>query len=73
MTTTEFETKNSHLEHEVQQLRKDMEVQVATEAGMHATQTAAHAGTWAAIIAGGAGLVVGMFLGITLTAVGRPR
>ena len=73
MTTTEFETTNSNLEQEVQKLRKDMEVQAATEAGANATQAATHAGTWSAMVAGAAGLVVGMFLGITLTAVARPR
>ena len=69
MTTTEFETTNSNLEQEVQKLRKDMEVQAATEAGANATQTATHAGTWSAMIAGAACLVVAMFLGF---AVSRP-
>jgi hypothetical protein len=72
MTSTESETTNSNLEREVLKLRKDMEVQAATEAGANATQVATHAGTWSAMIAGAAGLIVGMFLGITLTAV-RPR
>jgi hypothetical protein len=45
-----------------------MEVQVATQAGAHATQAATHAGTWSTMLAGGAGLVVGMFLALALTA-----
>jgi len=73
VTTTEFETTNSNLEQEVQKLRKDMEVQAATEAGANATQAATHAGTWSAMIAGAVGVVVGMFMGITLIAVARPK
>jgi hypothetical protein len=68
MTMTETET-NSH--QEIQDLRREFEVQTATEAGANATQAATHAGTWSAMIAGGAGLVVGMFLALAITAVAR--
>jgi hypothetical protein len=53
---------------EIQDLKKAIEVQAATEAGAHATQAATHAGTWSTMLAGGAGLVVGMFLALALTA-----
>ena len=73
MSTTQTESRNdrtaqSDLRQEVQDLRKSMEVQAATEAGAHATQAATHAGTWSTMLAGGAGLVVGMFLALALTA-----
>jgi hypothetical protein len=42
---------------------KGLEVGQATQA---ATQAAAHAGTWSTMLAGAAGLVVGMFLGISI-------
>ena len=45
-----------------------IEVQAATEAGAHATQAATHAGTWSTMLAGGGGLIVGMFLALALTA-----
>jgi ElaB/YqjD/DUF883 family membrane-anchored ribosome-binding protein len=53
---------------EIQDLKKTVEVQAATQAGAHATQAATHAGTWSTMLAGGAGLVVGMFLALALTA-----
>ena len=72
MSTTQTESWNGtssiDLEREVQDLKKAVEVQAATEAGAHATQAATHAGTWSAMLAGGAGLVVGMFLALALTA-----
>lgn len=72
MTTTQTETRNGttsiDIEQEVQDLKKAMEVQAATEAGAHATQAATHAGTWSTMLAGGTGLVVGMFLALALTA-----
>ena len=70
MTTMQAESKNEtkDVRQEIQDLKKTLEVQAATEAGAHATQAATHAGTWSTMLAGGAGLVVGMFLGIALTA-----
>lgn len=75
MSTIEKESppRSEGLQREVQGLRKDMEVQAATEAGANATQAATHAGTWSAMIAGAAGLVVGMFLALALTAAARSR
>jgi hypothetical protein len=55
----------------VSELEKAVEVQAATEAGARATQAATHAGTWSTMLAGGAGLVVGMFLCLALTATAR--
>ena len=73
MSTTQMESKNEtkDVRQEVQDLRKAIEVQAATEAGAHATQAATHAGTWSTMVAGGAGLVVGMFLTMALTATTR--
>ena len=72
MSTTMTESKNGtgsmDVEQEIHELKKSMEVQAATEAGAHATQAATHAGTWSAMLAGGGGLVVGMFLALALTA-----
>ena len=72
MSSTMTESKNGtgsmDVEQEIQELRKAMEVQAATEAGAHATQAATHAGTWSTMLAGGGGLVVGMFLALALTA-----
>ncbi|HVY61162.1 MAG TPA: hypothetical protein VHF22_05880 [Planctomycetota bacterium] len=56
---------------EIRELRKDLDVQAATQAGANSTQAATHAGTWSAMIAGAAGLVVGMFLALAITAVAR--
>jgi hypothetical protein len=72
-STTEMETQTNGqgVQDQIQNLRKDMEVQAATQAGETATQAATHAGTWSAMIAGAAGLVVGMFLAVAITAVAR--
>jgi hypothetical protein len=40
--------------------------QAATQAGAQATQAAAQAGTWATMGAGFTGLIVGMFLGLSI-------
>lgn len=73
MSTAQMESKNEtkDVRQEIQDLRKAIEVQAATEAGAHATQAATHAGTWSTMVAGGAGLVVGMFLALALTATTR--
>jgi len=73
LSTTQTETRNEtqDVHQEIQELRKAVEVQAATEAGAHATQAATHAGTWSTMLAGGAGLVVGMFLALALTAAAR--
>ena len=83
MSTTQTESRNGttsmDVNQEIEDLKKAMEVQVATEAGAHATaaavqvgaqttQAAATAGLTASVVAGAAGLVVGMFLAIALTA-----
>lgn len=67
-TATESRNASKDVHQEIQDLKKAMEVQTATEAGAHATQAATHAGTWSTMLAGGAGLVVGMFLALALTA-----
>lgn len=65
------------VQHELQALEKAQAVQAATQAGAQATQAAtqaggmatmaaAQAGTAAAVAAGGIGLVVGIFLGLTM-------
>lgn len=70
------------LHEELLELRKDMEVQAATQAGAQATQAAtlagaqatqaaAHAGTWSTMLAGSAGLVVGIFLALGFAATNR--
>jgi len=71
MSTTETQSGKTDLQQEVQDLKKAVEVQAATQAGAHATQAATHAGTWSTMLAGAAGLVVGMFLALALTATGR--
>ena len=68
MTESPNGTTSMDVEQEIQELRKSMEVQAATEAGAHATQAATHAGTWSTMLAGGGGLVVGMFLALAFTA-----
>ena len=72
MSSTMAEAQNGttsvDVEREIQELKKSMEVHVATEAGAHATQAATHAGTWSTMLAGGAGLIVGMFLALALAA-----
>lgn len=56
---------------EIQDLRKSMEVQAATQAGANATQAATHAGTWSTMVAGSAGLIVGIFLALAFAATTR--
>ena len=53
---------------EIQEVRKQMEVQAATQAGVNATQAATHAGTWSTMLAGAGGLVVGLFLAMAFSA-----
>ena len=68
------------LPEEVQQLKTDLAVQqavqagaeatqAATQAGQAATNAATHAGTWSTLVAGGVALVTGMFLALAITAV----
>jgi hypothetical protein len=70
----------NNLPDEVQQLKTDLAVQqavqagaeatqAATQAGQAATNAATHAGTWSTFIAGGVALTVGMFLALAVTAV----
>jgi len=69
MTESKKGTGSMDVEQEIHELKKTIEVQAATEAGAHATQAAAHAGTWSTMLAGGGGLIVGMFLALGLTAI----
>ena len=74
MSMTETASRNEQTDtkdvrEEIQDIKKAMEVQAATQAGAHATQAATHAGTWSTMLAGGAALVVGMFLALALTAI----
>ena len=62
-TSTEEITK---LRDEIKALEVSQAGQAASMAGAEAAQTAAHAGTWSTMLAGAAGLVVGMFLGIAI-------
>jgi hypothetical protein len=66
-------------EKDVQELRKDFEVQAATQAGAQATQAATQAGGMATmgatqagmaatVAVGGIGLIVGIFLGLAIAA-----
>ena len=59
------------LQSDVQQLKTAMAVQEATMAGQASTDAAAHAGTWSTMVAGSAAFVVGIFLGIAVTAARR--
>jgi hypothetical protein len=73
MSSTQTESRNEtprkdDLRDQIQELRKEMEVQAATTAGAHATQAATHAGTWSTMLAGSAGLVVGLFLALAFGA-----
>jgi hypothetical protein len=68
MTEARNGTGSMDVEQEIQELKKTIEVQAATDAGAHATQAATHAGTWSTMLAGGGGLIVGMFLALALTA-----
>jgi len=76
MSATMTESKNgvretTDVRQEIQDLRKEMEIQAATQAGAHATQAATHAGTWSTMVAGSAGLLVGMFLALAFAATTR--
>jgi len=75
-------TNGEDLSTQLQELRKDFEVQAATQGGAQATQAATQAGqmstmaatqagTWSTMAAGWIGMVVGMFLGIAITATRR--
>ena len=76
MSATMTDSKNGTSEttdvrQEIQDLRKQMEVDAATQAGANATQAATQAGTWSTMIAGSAGLVVGLFLALAFAATTR--
>jgi len=70
MSTVASESRNeTHDVHQqIQDIERAMEVKAAADAGAQATQAATHAGTWSTMVAGAAGLVVGMFLALALTA-----
>ena len=67
-TATESRNETTDVRQQIQDLEKAMEVHAATNAGAHATQAATHAGTWSTMLAGAAGLIVGMFLSLALVA-----
>jgi hypothetical protein len=69
MTTTQEDM--SKLQEQVKGLEVMQAGQSATIAGAQMTQAAAQAGTWSTMIAGGVGLVVGMFLGIAVIRTAR--
>lgn len=88
MSSTQTESRNgiqaeaSDVRREIEDLKKAMDVQVATQAGIdatqvatatgaQATQAAAQAGTWSTMVAGSVGLVVGMFLALAFAATTR--
>ena len=62
---------SSDLESEIEALKQAMAVQEANMAGKAATDAATHAGTWSTMLAGGVALVVGMFLGLTVSGIRR--
>jgi hypothetical protein len=66
MTESRNETQRNDVRDEIQELKKALEVEAATNAGAHATQAATHAGTWSTMLAGSGGLVIGMFLALAL-------
>lgn len=68
------------LETELHELKKDFDVQQATQAGVDstmaatqagqtATTAAAQAGTWSTVAVGGVALTVGMFLALALVGI----
>ncbi len=59
---------DNDLQKRIEQLEMTQAVDAATQAGAHATQEDTQAGTWSTMLAGGAGLVVGMFLALAMTA-----
>ena len=76
MSATMTDSKNgaseaTDVKQDVQELRKEMDVQAATQAGANATQAATHAGTWSTMVAGSAGLIVGLFLALAFAATTR--
>ena len=86
-------TSTEELQEQMKDLRKDHEVQVATQAGAQATQAAAqagaeatqaamqaghastfaatHAGTWSTMAASWIAFVVGIFMGLAISATRR--
>jgi predicted lipid-binding transport protein (Tim44 family) len=76
MSTTQAEPRNEtphkdDLREQIQELKKNLEVQAATNAGAQATQAATHAGTWSTMLAGTGGLIVGLFLALAFSATRR--
>ena len=74
--------KEMDVREEIQELKHSMQLQAATQAGIdatlgattagaQATQAAVQAGTWSTMLVGGAGLVVGLFLGLAFVATSR--
>ena len=51
-TATESRNESKGVQQEIQDLKNEIEVQAATQAGAHATQAATHAGTWSTMVAG---------------------
>lgn len=59
------------LRHAYHELKKDQEVQAATQAGEMSTQAATHAGTWSTMIAGWSGFIIGIFMALAFVAVAK--
>jgi len=81
-TPTNGSTEDMDIRQEIQEVKHQIELQAATQAGVNATQAAttagaqstqaaAHAGTWSTMLAGAGGLVVGLFLAIAFSAASR--
>jgi hypothetical protein len=59
------------LQNEVKSLEVAQAGQAAMIAGAEATQAATQAGTWTTMMAGAGGLILGLFLGISIVKVAR--
>lgn len=59
-------TESNDVQQDVQDLRHDLDVQAATQAGAQATQAAAMSGMAAAVGSGFVALIVGIFLGMAI-------
>jgi hypothetical protein len=75
MTSMQAESRSDtqDVRREIEGIKKQIEVEAATNAGAQATQAATHAGTWSTMLAGAGGLVVGMFLALALKATSGKR
>lgn len=70
-TQTESRSDTQDVRREIEDIKKKIEVEAATNAGAHATQAATHAGTWSTMLAGAGGLIVGIFIALAFRASGK--